>query len=215
MGEIGIMDVLVEKKHLNLMQFFEGYVNCYRTMNLSADHNTSMFTKREIEFFMKLGEMLGFHVFIEDFKPNEELGRSRPMDLAWWKWDARIDLKHYAYLALHLERESLAQKDIETIDKLFSTTDSGYVPHNVIGIQYVTSADRMDLLNERILEKNKVQQSNVLIVYRYIDDVLNVQRVHAYSITNEGIKEERNAILQQDRLGYYYMCFEEEYARIK
>ena len=39
----------MEKQYFNLMQFFEGYVKNYRRMNLSYQHNHSMFTKREIE----------------------------------------------------------------------------------------------------------------------------------------------------------------------
>jgi len=136
-----------------------------------------MFTKREIDFFAQLGEMLGFDAFIEDSKFDKLKGRSRPMDLSWWKWDARLDNEQFLYLALHLERESLPRKDVETIEKLFSQTDDGYIPHNVIGIQYIESAERIDYLNELILQKNKVQKSNVLIVYRYQDDECNRQVV--------------------------------------
>lgn len=170
-----------------------------------------MFTKREIDFFAQLGEMLGFEVFIEDSKFDKLKGRSRPMDLSWWKWDARFDNKQFLYLALHLERESLPKKDIETIEKLFSLTDDGYLPHNVMGIQYIESAERIDYLNGLILQKNKVQKSNVLMVYRYYDNEFDVQRVRAYSITPEGLNEERNAVFQQDQSGYCYMCFDEDF----
>jgi hypothetical protein len=50
-------------------------------------------------------------------------GVQRPMVLAWWKWDQRIDKENYVYLALHLERENQWNKDEDTIDKLFSKTD--------------------------------------------------------------------------------------------
>ncbi|KIL50831.1 hypothetical protein KR50_07120 [Jeotgalibacillus campisalis] len=54
------------------MQFLEGYVRNYRRMNLSQLHNRSMFTKREIDYYSNLGEMLGFSAFIED-SPYENL----------------------------------------------------------------------------------------------------------------------------------------------
>nr|WP_259548299.1 hypothetical protein [Heyndrickxia oleronia] len=95
----------MEKQYFNLVQFFEGYVRNYRRMNLSYLHNVSMFTKREIDFFARLGEMLGFDAFIEDSKFDKLKGRSRPMDLSWWKWDARFEDEQFLYLALHLERE--------------------------------------------------------------------------------------------------------------
>lgn len=202
----------MDKYYFNLMQFFEGYVRNYRRMNLSYLHNVSMFTKREIDFFAQLGEMLGFDAFIEDSKFDKSKGRSRPMDLSWWKWDARFDDEHFLYLALHLERESIPKKDVETIEKLFSQTEEGYIPHNVIGIQYIESAGRVDYLNELILRKNKIQKSNVLMVYRYPDDEFDLQRVCAYSMTPEGLIEERKAVFKYDQSGYCYMCFDEDFA---
>ena len=202
----------MEKQYFNLMHFFEGYVRNYRRMNLSRLHNRSMFTKREIDYFANLGEMLGFDSFIEDSKFDKSMGRSRPMDLSWWKWDARIDDESFLYLALHLERESVWKKDVETIEKLFSDTEEGFVPHNVMGIQYLESADRIDYLNGLILQKNAVQLSNCLMVYRYYDADFDLQRVFAYSFTPKGLSEVRRAICNQDESGYWYMAFEEEYA---
>ena len=202
----------MEKQYFNLMQFFDGYVRNYRRMNLAKLHNRSMFTKREIDYFANLGEMLGFDAFIEDSKFDKTMGRSRPMDLSWWKYDGRKDEENYLYLALHLERESSWTKDIDTIDKLFSDTEEGFIPHNVIGIQYIQSEERMEHLNDLIVQRNAVQSSNVLMVYRYYDALVGVQRVCAYSFTPTGSKEVRKAICGMDDSGYWYMTFEEDYA---
>ena len=134
------------------------------------------------------------------------------MDLSWWKWDARFDDENFLYLALHLERENVWSKDVETIAKLFSQTEEGYIPHNVIGIQFIESAERINYLNELILQKNKVQQSNALMVYRYYDAENDIERVCTYSFTPKGLNEKRTAICKQDESGCWYMCFEEEYA---
>lgn len=202
----------MEKQFLPLMQFFEGYVRNYRRINLSDLHNRSMFTKREIDYFANLGEILGFNAFVEDSKFDKSKGRSRPMDLSWWKWDARIDDKHFLFLALHLERENVLSKDVDTVEKLFSQTDKEYIPHNVIGIQYVESSDRIDFLTELILENNLVQQSNCLMIYRYYDNELELERVCAYNYNSNGLEEVRKAICKQDDSGYWYMSFDEEYA---
>lgn len=202
---------MVEKKYFDLMQFFDGYVRNYRRMNLSKLHNRSMFTKREIEYFANLGEMLGFDSFIEDSKFDRTMGRSRPMDLSWWKYDGRVDDESFLYLALHLEREFIWNKDIETIEKLFSDTEEGFIPHNAIGIQYIESVDRIEYLNNLIIQKNLVQNSNVLMVYRYYDAIIDLERVYAYSFTPAGLKERRSAICDQDDSGYWFIAFEEEY----
>jgi hypothetical protein len=205
----------VKKQYLDLMQIFEGYVRNYRRLNLSRIHNLSMFTQREIDYFANLGEMLGFDTFVEDAKFDKVKGRSRPMDLAWWKWDERIDKENYVYLAMHLERENQWNKDEDTIDKLFSETEEGFIPHNLVGIQYVESCDRINFLNNLIIQRNEIQKSHVLMVYRYYDGEYDVQRVSAYHFTPKGLSGIRNGICNQDEMGYWYMCFEEEYIPIQ
>lgn len=205
----------MEKQYYPLMQVFDGYVRNYRRMNLTTLHNRSMFTRREVDYFANLGEMLGFDAFVEDSKFDKELGRSRPMDLAWWKWDARLDEENYIYLALHLERENVWKKDVETIEKLFSDTEEGFVPHNVIGIQAIESEDRIDLLNRFVLEKNTVQKSNALMIYRYYDAELEIDRVAAYFFTPEGLSDSRKAVFTSDQTGCWFMCFDEEYVPFK
>jgi hypothetical protein len=54
-------------------------------------------------------------------------------------------------------------KDVETVEKLFSKTEEGCVPTHVIGIQYIESEERIDYLNNMVLEKNREQQSGALI----------------------------------------------------
>lgn len=199
----------MEKQSLNLMQFFEGYVRNYRRMNLSVQHNLSMFTQREIHHFANLGEMLGFDAFVEDGKRDKLKGFSRPMDLSWWKWDARESKEDYQYLALHLERENVLSKDVETIEKLFSKTEEGYVPHHVIGIQFVESAERIPILNAMIKQKNSSQKSTVLMIYRYFDLEERLQRVDAY-YSSPSHQECRRAYSLVDDCDYWFMVFEEE-----
>ncbi|WP_238579137.1 hypothetical protein [Neobacillus niacini] len=201
--------------NLDLMLFFEGYVRNYRRLNLNELHNRSMFTRREIEHFSNLGEMLGFSVFVEDAKYDKRLKRNRPMDLSWWKWDERIDKDNFVSLALHLERENQWDKDVVTIEKLFSMTTEGYIPQNVIGIQNIESSSRIDYLNKLVFKKNTKQQSNVLMIYRFYDRDNDLDRVWAYQFTPSGIIEERRAICKRDELGYWVSVFEEEYPLLK
>ncbi|QFT87744.1 hypothetical protein FIU87_03680 [Bacillus sp. THAF10] len=196
--------------HMNLMQFFEGYVRNYRRLNLHGGHNKSMFTQREIDYFAKLGELLGFDCFVEDSKFDKGKNRSRPMDLSWWKWDQRIDKENYHYLSLHLERESLWKKDEGTIEKLFSETEEGYVPHHVIAIQFVESKERIPYLNRLVREKNEQQQSNVLMIYRFLDDENGLENVWAYHIQPNNVECVRKAVCMKDQMDYWLMCFEEE-----
>ncbi|TWI59642.1 hypothetical protein IQ10_00062 [Halalkalibacter nanhaiisediminis] len=65
--------------NLNLMKFFEGYVRNYHTLNLTIHHGKHSFTMSEIEYFSRLGLMLGYWSYTEDTTN----GTYRPMDLTW------------------------------------------------------------------------------------------------------------------------------------
>ena len=199
------------EKQFDLMNIFEGYVRNYRRMNLHQATNSSMFTKREIDYFANLGEMLVYFSFVEDSKPNIEYRRSRPMDLSWWKFDANKSKKYFSKLALHLERENNYLKDKETIEKLFSSTEKEYIPTNVIGIQIVENMEKIDELNKLVCLKNKFQNSYVLMIYRYYDKDREFDRIAAYYFEKDSIIAEKYAISKTDITGYWTMCFEEEY----
>jgi hypothetical protein len=201
----------VSEKQFDLMNIFEGYVRNYRRMNLHQATNTSMFTKREIDYFANIGEMLGYFSFIEDSKPNLDYGRSRPMDLSWWKFDVEEDKERFSQLILHLERESNCLKSFETIDKLFCKTEEKYKPINVIGIQNVESAEKIEALNKMICDRNKLQNSYTLMVYRFHDKDIDIDRIKAFYIEKDSIIYSKSAISDTDKTGYWIMCFDEEY----
>ncbi|WP_404349577.1 hypothetical protein LG311_03215 [Sutcliffiella horikoshii] len=77
------------------------------------------------------------------------------------------------------------------------------------------SEERISYLNKLVLHKNKQQQSNALMVFRYFDKSLQVQRVWAYHFLADGMVEERKAVCKEDEFGYFSMIFEEEFAETK
>ncbi|WP_240948565.1 hypothetical protein [Bacillus sp. RO1] len=77
------------------------------------------------------------------------------------------------------------------------------------------SEERISYLNNLVLHKNKQQQSNALMVYRYFDESLQVQIVWAYHFSVDGMLEERKAVCKEDEFGYFSMIFEEEFTETK
>jgi hypothetical protein len=122
-----------------------------------------------------------------------------------------VSQDEYQYLEMHLERENVWAKDVETIEKLFSQTEEGYTPRLVIGIQNVESSSRIELLNELVRMKNKELRLEALMIYRFYDKEDEFDRVRAYHFLENKIVEERRAICKADHLGYWVMYFEEEY----
>lgn len=173
-----------------------------------------MYTKREIGYFEAVGEYLGFFSFIEDTKPNYDYGRSRPMDLSWWKWDERVSSEEFINLVLHLERENCFSKDLETIDKLFCKTDEIYIPDYVIGIINVESKAKIKKLQEEVIKRNKIQKSEVLMIYRFYDYIKDYEQIEAYYCSSDlKTKVKREAISDIDVTGYWMMCYKEEYKK--
>lgn len=204
----------MERESLSLLNILEGYIRNYRKLNLFQATNNSMYTKREIGYFETVGEYLGFFSFVEDTKPNYDYGRSRPMDLSWWKWDERVSSEYFTNLVLHLERENQYDKDFETIEKLFCKTDKDHTPDYVIGIINVKENERIEELQKEVLKRNKKQKSEVLMIYRCYDDIKEFERIKAYYCSSDlKQKDMREAISAIDNTGYWMMCYKEEYKK--
>ncbi len=186
---------------LDLMKLFDGYVRNYHTFNLTVHHGKHSFTMTEIEYFSRLGSMLGYHPFTEDTCD----GTSRPMDLSWWD---NYDGEYWHDLILHMERENLFKKDVETLDKLFC--DRECIPANVIGIMNVRNKSRIDELVNLTKATSKID--NVLLVLKttssgrsqsYFDEV------YAYLLKKSDVIETKKAFVSEI-VGTLYMQLENE-----
>ena len=52
---------------MELMQLFNGFIRNYATLLLHEDDRTlKKFTERELGYFARVGEMMGFHTFQEE-----------------------------------------------------------------------------------------------------------------------------------------------------
>lgn len=196
------------------MNILEGYVRNYRGLNLHLSNNLSAFTAKEINYFSKVGEFLGYFSFYEDKKPDNEILRSRPMDLAWWKWDERENPEYFIGLVLHLERENQINKDFETIEKLFSKTENGFLPANVIGLINVENKERIEELKKEIVKRNKKQNSEVLILFQLYNKDEKYHEIYSYYLSENCQEfEEREIISYLDDSNYWTMSFKEEFKK--
>ncbi|MFB3167438.1 hypothetical protein P5G62_009975 [Neobacillus sp. 179-C4.2 HS] len=184
---------------LDLMKLFDGYVRNYHTLNLTVHHGRHSFTMSEIEYFLRLGSMLGFLPYTEDTCN----GTYRAMDMTWWD---NFDGDYWHDFILHLERENSLKKDLETLEKLFDERES--VPQNVIGIMNVKNATKIE---ELITEaKNRCKINNALLIFRtnsIENDKGYFDEVHAYLLHKNTVKKTKTAYVS-DISGTLYMQFE-------
>jgi len=187
---------------LDLIKLFDGYVRNYHTFNLTIHHGKHSFTMTEVEYFSRLGSMLGYHPFTEDTCN----GTNRPMDLSWW---GNYDGQFWNDFILHLERENQFKKDEETLDKLFCENE--YTPSsNVIGIMNVQNLDRIAELVK--IAKATCKIDNALLVFKtnsigkkrpYFDEV------QAYLLNKSIIIDSKKAFVSEIT-GTLYMQLENE-----
>lgn len=183
---------------LDLMKFFDGYVRNYHTFNLSIHHGKHSFTMTEIEYFSRLGSMLGYLPYTEDTAGST----CRPMDLSWW---GEYDGEFWYDLILHLERENLFDKDEVTLDKLFC--DREVRPYNVIGIMNVPNNDRIKELLR--IAKDTCKIDNALLVFKTYSSGKKqtyFDVVHAYLFDNRKIITTKSAFVS-DIGGTLFMHF--------
>jgi len=155
----------------------------------------------EIDYFSRLGSMLGYHTFTEDTCD----GTYRAMDLTWWE-DPQND--SWNDFALHLERENLLKKDEETLEKLYD--DRQFIPHQAVGMMNTRDHSRIEELLDLAQEIASIEQS--LLVFRtnsndntkyYFD------KVHAYKLERNQIVHSKIAKIS-DFVGNLYMYYEDE-----
>lgn len=158
----------------DLKDIFIGYVKNYHTLNLIYPHGYSTFTMKEIDYFARLGCMLGYNTFTEDTID----GTHRPMDLTWW---GDYDYTEWTTLVLHLERENSPVKAYETLEKL-SEYDKKYKPLNRIGIIHVENTIHMNELQKTAI-KFFSSEENVLLIYRIWNETGDFNDVYGFLMT--------------------------------
>lgn len=180
---------------LQLMKLFDGYVKNYHTLKLTVNHGKHSFTMTEIEYFSRLGSMMGYDPFTEDTCN----GSYRPMDLTWWD---NFEDDQWNDFILHLERENYFNKDVDTLHKLFDERDM-LSPQNAIGILKVQTEEKMEELIVKAKQMSKLE--NALLVFW-----LNAE-VHAVLLNKDREIERKIAYLAEID-GNYYMTYKKETA---
>jgi len=190
---------------LNLMKLFDGYVRNYHSLNLTMHHGKHSFTMTEIEYFSRLGSMLGYYPFTEDTCN----GSNRAMDLTWWD---NYDGEYWHDFILHLERENYFYKDFETLEKLFSKRE--ITPENLIGIISSPNLNRVDELLKQA--KKMCKSDNAMLIFRtnsignkkgYFDEV------YSFLFQGKNIVEEKSAYITEIG-GTLFMHYDENLVKV-
>lgn len=120
-----------------LERIFDGYILSLRSRQHFTFHSATDDTQRDLMYFAKLGEMLGYGSTFEHKHPVTR----DSMDLSWWtlkmnQSESRLELSD---LVLHLERENKQQRNMLTLDRILKGGGDYYrialladVPHGTV-----------------------------------------------------------------------------------
>jgi hypothetical protein len=166
----------------------EGYIRCYRTLNVRTDSTYADLTQRELAFFARLGEMLGFAACFERQK----------MDLSWHD----IDTKE---LVLYMERETEAGKALpEALRKLLESDKARFL---VAVLGWVRELDLS------AIEVNLLGQLGSALVIAWVgpnkDSATHLQLL----VFSGAMVHRRQAIAEIDHDRYWYARFLENEKR--
>ncbi len=174
-----------------LQMIFNGYVTCYRKNNWHTTAKYHDMTHRELQFFMQLGESLGFIV-------RREMEWQYPRDLCWC--ETHESIKPFLYL----ERENLDNRAEHTINKMLNPDNSKDIPILVCVFGWIRP-NTLDKMKSLIRQSHLVDQS-FLIVSWVGEDKDTVNDVEGWSLC-DGQEAVRTAKAETDDAGYWYIKF--------
>lgn len=170
-----------------LQHVCEGYVRCYRTLNLHKASTWSDLTHRELAFFSHLGEMLGFRSRINH----------QHLDLSWSDTDT-------GDLVLYLERETERPRVLsETLRKLLTTPESVPAQHLVAILGWVSDSDLPQIAE---MVSQELGQRSLLVVAWVGQKKASPDRIESYVYFPQKVIH-RTAKPSLDDDGYWYAKF--------
>ncbi len=177
------------------MQLFKGFIRNYSTLMFHREDRTlKKFTERELGFFAKAGEMMGYYTFQEE--KVEIKGKKRHADLVWTTYNHEIE--EYSFL-LHLEHENdLSVK--ETLEQKLSNSP------NLIAINWSKPEDYpTNILSAKDKFKESEDIKRILLILQ--TKLSEVFLLHAIEFTRKKRDielRECDALIKQDEAGFFY-----------
>ncbi|MHA2322768.1 MAG: hypothetical protein ACXACG_14070 [Candidatus Thorarchaeota archaeon] len=180
---------------LNLLMLFKGFVRNYSTLFLGPKDSYSTFTHREVGYWMRLGEMMGFHTRQE--KGVKIKGKTRKADLLWYE-NIREDS------VLHLESENWDWEDCIK-NRLDPSTE--YLV--LIAEMDVDSRAKAVKLAQQLVDRSNKVKGMLLIITGGLNDVGDLI-LYGINVRPSKKIQEIAAFLRATSSGFYYGVLEEE-----
>lgn len=170
----------------------EGYVQCFRTQDLGQWNTYTDDTHRAIEYFSRLGEMLGFYV-------AREVNRK---DLAWY------DDPDRKKLVLHLEHETERDRAIVALENVLKSNARFLV---AVLVGELLDSD-IQMIRAQVCAKAGNQSIAVIAKSQTLEKGLPNERsvLTALVCCPSGLRT-RKAIKSVDKAHYWYAYFLEDW----
>lgn len=181
----------------DLMNIFNGFIRNYINFNLNKDSSKFEIIKKEIKYFIMLGQLLGYSVMYKGLN-NDEKKYSNIIEVLWKDYD--FNTIESSKTKLQLFRQMDLTNDLLAIQNLLNSIKENQ-DRSYIQILETSSQTRIDYLNNIINTTNLTIKSDILVIY-IIRDILNDKSYYNAYLFNKGkITKEKTAICHVDIIG--------------
>ncbi|MCR1949778.1 MULTISPECIES: hypothetical protein [Clostridium] len=181
----------------DLMNIFNGFIRNYANFGLNKNSSRFEAVKREIKYFIMLGQFLGYSVMHKGINNDDEASLSN-IEVAWKDYD--FNTLSSSSIKLQLFREDDLVNDLEVIQNLLykvkEDPDKAYVQ-----ILETSSNARIDYLNNIINTSYLEIKKDMLVIY-IIRDILNDKSYYNGYLFEKGkITKKKIGICYSDVVG--------------
>ncbi|WP_291650700.1 hypothetical protein [Clostridium sp.] len=181
----------------DLMNIFNGFIRNY--VNFGLKKNSSRFeaVKKEIKYFIMLGQFLGYSVMHKGINNDDEALLSN-IEVSWKDYDSNT--LSSSSMKLQLFRENDLINDLQAIQNLLYKVKEE--PNKIyIQILETSSNTRIDYLNNIINTSHLEMEKDLLVIY-IIRDILNDRSYYNGYLFEKGkITKRKMGICYSDAVG--------------
>lgn len=178
----------------DLMNIFNGFIRNYANFGLNKNDSRFEAVKKEVKYFIMLGQLLGYSVMHKGVNNDEETSLNK-IEVAWKDYD--FNTLSTNPIKLQLFREIDLINDLQAIQSLLYRIkeDSNKL---YIQILETSSNTRIDYLNNIISTSPLCIKKDILVIY-IIRDILNDKSYYnGYLFENGKVTKAKKGICYAD-----------------
>ncbi|AYE35725.1 hypothetical protein [Clostridium septicum] len=183
----------------DLMNIFEGLIRNYIKFNLNKDSDKFSILKKEIDYLVSVGEVLGYSSIVTGIDKDNEFINNK-IEIIWHDYDDKKAMPKDEVFYYSIEEDLV--NDIKSLDNLFNNMNKETNNTSFMQVIEVVSKERILYLNRYMQMAKGLSGKDSLIVYRIKNILEGKTYLYAYLFNGNKIVKERVAVSYTDVFGF-------------